>query len=353
MNEKVIHSYLPVTSYLCTLPTSSLKTSSTIKSAVENSSFMQHDNMKVETLSAKHLAIGDESLSTIKEMMLRKCDSDQSNSNNSEYSEPLNKELQSSSKKDEQSSSKKKSNVWIRLGKLQLTKQDKAIIINGQWLNDLHVCMAQVLIKTQFPSINGLVSPLLQLRNSLADTGNSLQIIHIRAQHWALVSTLGCQAGEVNLYDSLYTSVSTDTAVIIAQLIQSTKPSITVHVMNVARQTGSQDCALFAIAYMTSLAHGKDPTVVVYDQNDMRCHLVSCFEKHSLTIFNTIKKRRPEKKQLKSNTFDIYCYCRLPDTGERMVCCDLCSKWYHIKCISEDVPVNDDNDWHCTRCASK
>ena len=43
--------------------------------------------------------------------------------------------------------------------------------------------------------------------------------------------------------------------------MRTEKPSVTVHIMNVSKQGGTQDCGQFAIAFMTSLAYGNNPTI--------------------------------------------------------------------------------------------
>lgn len=80
--------------------------------------------------------------------------------------------------------------------------------------------------------------------------------------------------------------------------------------MNVIKQTGHQDCGLFAIAYLTSVCHGEDPTEIIYLQNEMRAHLIKCFENCKLEPFPVQKKRRHEKILTKQE-LEIYCYCRL------------------------------------------
>ena len=30
---------------------------------------------------------------------------------------------------------------------------------------------------------------------------------------------------------------------------------------------------------------------------------------------------------------EVYCVCRLPNTGEAMICCEECDEWYHFRCI--------------------
>ena len=47
------------------------------------------------------------------------------------------------------------------------------------------------------------------------------------------------------------------------------------------------DCGLYAVAYATYLAHGKDPQRLTthFKQELMRYHLVKCFEQGHLTEF--------------------------------------------------------------------
>lgn len=70
----------------------------------------------------------------------------------------------------------------------------------------------------------------------------------------------------------------------------------TVKVMHVARQHGTQDSALFAIAFMTSLAHGEEPTEKKYKQ-EMRAHLVTYFGKNEMSTFPAlIRKKKSQAK---------------------------------------------------------
>ena len=88
----------------------------------------------------------------------------------------------------------------------------------------------------------------------------SLQIIHTRSSHWASLQISGTN---IYLYDSAYSSASTDKIEVVAQLVRSTKRFIEIQVMNVAKQSGSVDCALFAMATITCLALDTDPLSVV------------------------------------------------------------------------------------------
>lgn len=45
---------------------------------------------------------------------------------------------------------------WVKSGHYVLTQKDRTIITNGDWLTDIHVGMAQMLLKLKYTSINGL-----------------------------------------------------------------------------------------------------------------------------------------------------------------------------------------------------
>ena len=102
------------------------------------------------------------------------------------------------------------------------------------------------------------------------------------------------------------------------------------------------------IAVLTSLALDQDPTTVVYDQEAMCPHLNTCFETKKIVPFPALKHRRPANKVAKIEECILHCYCRLPDDGYEMVCCDQCDEWYHKACV--DDPYCKDGSWLCTHC---
>ena len=163
-----------------------------------------------------------------------------------------------------------------------------------------------------------------------------------------MLSTIGCVEGEVNLYDSYYTSTSSNTDTTIAHLLRCKKQSITINTVGVTKQKGTQDCALFAISFLTAICFSHDPSMITFDQDEMRPHLINCFEKRKMTPFPFKTKRKKTKDIV--NILPVYCHCRLPDNGETMICCDNCSEWYHAACIEcSDQTTN----WYCNKCKMK
>ena len=90
--------------------------------------------------------------------------------------------------------------------KQRLSDPDIESIIMGTELSDLHINLAQRILKEQFSHINGLESTLLQgKRQALTEdmVKNKLQIIHcLERHHWITVSTVNNAPGEVTIMDS-------------------------------------------------------------------------------------------------------------------------------------------------------
>ena len=92
-------------------------------------------------------------------------------------------------------------------------------------------------------------------------------------------------------------------------------------------QLGSNDCGLFAVSFMTSIAHGEDPQTLVYDQEA------------SLTPFPSRKTvTLPRGTMVES--IGIHCHCRMPQLPDcEMIECSNCYKWFHTPCSKECMHI--------------
>ena len=176
--------------------------------------------------------------------------------------------------------------TWVQLGGIVLSNRDKAIIIDGEQLNDKHVDFAQLLLKMRFLGFNGLPSTLLQSKKQpLASTKHVVQVVHSRGDHWITISTVNADEDMVNVYDSIYTVLDKDTTITIHKLLQvSPRQTQMVHIQ---KQEGVKDCGVFSIAVATALAHHLDPATLKFHQAIMRQHLVDCFDQQTLEPFPT------------------------------------------------------------------
>ena len=109
-----------------------------------------------------------------------------------------------------------------------------------------------------------------------------MQIIHSRGNHWIVASSLGCSDNQVNVFDSLYTSVDEDTKSVIFNLFEfEGEPKL--NIINIQVQDGVDDCEIFAIAYITALAFDTEPAQ--FQQSLMREHILKCFQDRMMVPF--------------------------------------------------------------------
>ena len=333
------HAYQPVSSYLCTVPPSCFDLLENDEVQTAQQSILTTDHSSTRLVTATHVLLKSTSVSFIQNLLDNQCNttvitiSDDDTSVSHADHTPIN-------------------DHWLTIGPFVLAKKERQCILGGKELNDRLVSVFLYLSKLTFPNIAGLQNTVLQQREDpkipRQDGQMLLQIIHIRQSHWAAFQMVN--SSEVLLYDSAYSTISMDTVDVITKLIRSMESTITMQVMNVPQQAGAVDCALYAMAAVTCLALGNDPVVVVYDQQQLRAHLLNVLETGSLTEFPVLKRRRVASRIKKSEKFQLHCYCRLRDDGTKMVCCDGCNQWYHLRCIKIDVNSIDADKWFCKNC---
>ena len=161
-----------------------------------------------------------------------------------------------------------------------------AVIKNmNEELNDKHIYVAQRLLPKQFPFFKGLNSTLVH-RSIGSWVDNYIQIMHCRMNHWITATTIGCEVGEVSVYDSLYSDIDNKTKESIQRIL--CMPDIKFSVPCVQKQNGVKDCGLFAIAFTAFLVNGNNPEQLLtytFQQDELRNHLVKCLEQGYVTPF--------------------------------------------------------------------
>ena len=175
--------------------------------------------------------------------------------------------------------------------------EDKELIINGKWLNDNLVNGGQQLLVNKLPHLNGF-------------------------QNVALGHTLAFEYRSRNSFK--FCILAVDIA----------------------------DCGLFALANITTLAHGEQPASVVYDQKLMRRHYLQCLENLEIRPFPIIRGDVKIKAQF---NIKLYCSCRLLCfAAKKMIQCNKCHEWYHLdqcEIVPTNILANKDTQWHCTECS--
>ncbi|KAG0715613.1 NEDD8-specific protease 1 [Chionoecetes opilio] len=107
--------------------------------------------------------------------------------------------------------------------------------------------------------------------------------------HWLLLSSYGAsRSGQLVVYDSLYNTLSTETAALVEQLQELYSPRPGATMRPVQRQNDGYSCGLFAVAFAFSIALGQDPCTVRYDRASMAAHLVRCLEQGVVQLFPSV-----------------------------------------------------------------
>ena len=174
---------------------------------------------------------------------------------------------------------------WVKTGRTRLLASHRIMILSGEELDDAILTFAQKLLKKQFPSIGGLLNPLLQEKKKLKGS-QCLQLIHSRQNHWIVASTVDEVLDKVMVYDSLYDDVDDRTQTIIRKLFGAT---VVPEIAKIHKQQGVRDCGLFAIAFATAICF-KQSISEPFKQDVMRQHLVQCFEKGACLPFPLVHK---------------------------------------------------------------
>ena len=177
---------------------------------------------------------------------------------------------------------------WVCIaGNISLKLEEKEMLLGGLQLTDMHINASQMILKNQFPLINGLTSTLTVSSTSFGSwVSNYIQIFHCRGNHWITITTLGCDPGCVCVFDSLYNDIDHETKSIVNFVFA--RSDIVFIQPQVNKQQGVTDCGLFAIAYATYLAFEKEIqrlSVHQFEQKQLRTHLVSCLEHKYLVAF--------------------------------------------------------------------
>ena len=126
--------------------------------------------------------------------------------------------------------------------------------------------------------------------------------------HWVVSSFLD---GVISLYNSL--SSTTLSAELVARIYNHLKGSVedgglTVHHIPVQKQKGVSDCGPFAIAFAYHAALGDDYLqTITFDQDKLRTHLVTCFEKEKFSRFPLMSSKVKRACKPSGEFIKLYC----------------------------------------------
>jgi hypothetical protein len=230
-------------------------------------------------------------------------------------------------------------------GKQPLIEKDKR-------LDDNIINEAQKILRKQFPMVEGWQDTLLAQTSFSTAVEESIQIHFTGQNHWVCSTSIG---GYIRVYDSagstqLTSSMEVQLTDCYKSLISANK--LEVELPPVQVQSGAVDCGLFAIAFAYDLAAGNDPSNVHYDQCKMREHLTKCLESESFAPFPRQPKSKAVRfrKEFEHCEIELFCHCFMPESWDDMIECDLCGKWFHVKCENLSEFPDEEDEWLCSAC---
>ena len=172
--------------------------------------------------------------------------------------------------------------IWLKTCKITLLIADrKQLTAIGSPLNDKHINLAQMLLKHQFPKWHGFYSTLLQ-HKPLKKITAGIQIIHIN-YHWLTAAKFSSDE-PLRIYDSINFSVSDEMKSILTNIFEFSK----IEMATMQKQSEINICGLYAVAVATAVANDKNPSKLLFKEDQMRNHLSSCFEEGFLSTFPTL-----------------------------------------------------------------
>ena len=126
----------------------------------------------------------------------------------------------------------------------------------------------------------------------------------------------------MNINDSLTLEPDSQVKSQICALLKYEGTIVTVNKEPVQQQHGSVDCGLFAIANIVALCFGYEPNKILFHQDRMRNHLISCLEAGQFSMFPFDVNARPKRNKTQKNR--VNCTCRHPHDGTKMIKCVNC-----------------------------
>ena len=251
---------------------------------------------------------------------------------------------------------------WIEV--LGLKISDKRLLEDGYWLNDRLINAAMSLLRneTYEKNIGGLEDVIIAEDQGFhcSDSGDGfVQIVNVRGNHWVTVSNMLHKDPITCIYDSFQAlnvktkekKISYPIKVELAACqISRRSKSFPMVVENVQQHNRGEDCGLFAIAYAALLCMNNDPVKASINQGILRGELVESFENMDIKRFLrnvTTMDNSKIPKVLYTWTCKVYCICRMPDDGRKMVQCTKCKSWYHCECV---LGYLSSEDWRCPNC---
>ena len=160
-----------------------------------------------------------------------------------------------------------------------------------QWISDKIINATQTLLREACPTISGLQDVsrgpahlVIWCRARETDLFKSYTMKKIIDWHFPLLDESIPSSG---FWQFIFSSIFLIQLKYRSQLslLYNEQPQIILSSKDVQIQSGSSDCGLFSIAFATALIFGIQSGEFMFDQKEMRSHLIKCLESRRFSIF--------------------------------------------------------------------
>ena len=241
--------------------------------------------------------------------------------------------------------------MWIC--SLHLHIEQKNILQQKLWLDDVIINAGQNLLRYQFPDIDGLHCTLTVAARK-CDTlhGGAIQIMHIQSNHWVCIQVKE-DMSSVYLYDSKYPTIPSSVIDLILDIVHFEGDVATIKSMCMQQQKGDDSCGLYSMAVATALCNKQNPAAIEWNQALMWQHLLDCFEEEKMTLFPVANHVSNVKETIKTTVMEnLHCICRRRyKQKDKMKQYSKCCRWYHVVCLQISISVLvKGRSWTCSIC---
>ena len=116
--------------------------------------------------------------------------------------------------------------------------------------------------------------------------------------YWILLSTMQCSDDSVKVYDSAFHSHPKEVLLSIVKALVTDEKTLKVSIMDTEMQPTPNNCGIFAIAMMVTIAYGDEPCYSNYQHSVMHNHLSQCFEDKLLVPFSSSPSMKDKAERM-------------------------------------------------------
>ena len=135
-----------------------------------------------------------------------------------------------------------------------------------------------------------------------------------------------------------------------------TENFVTFSVENVIQTNKKENSGILAIIYAFILSQNEEPFSYEVCEEKINESLICFLETGNFSS----QTMNPSDICIRNKTYSnwkeiLYCHCKRPDFGKRMIECDRCGQWFHEECEEYDNPLQikvtpSGKEWTCRYC---